>query len=179
MADLAQLLTKNVNGNTFISIDTETEPKLSGGQSNPFLGRIKKVTNKAVVMVFQNKSSNGYENMVHTRLAKEGKNPLSFVLSPRPWGVRVPNTCFVKHKGNYYVEVIFLNPGETHYTLDGVVTPLNPAWGVIKSSDPDQGGLDDKVNIRTFKVANIKRITVNKKSYSHPTFNPLLMTPIV
>lgn len=63
----------NVNGASFVSISTVTTPKLTGGKSNPHQGRVQKVMTSANVMVFQNKNSNGYENMVNRRLIAEGK----------------------------------------------------------------------------------------------------------
>ena len=171
--NLASLLINGVNGSTFISINTSTEPRMNGGKSNPFKGHVRKITEKANVMVFQNKNINAYEAMVQRRLTKEGKNPLSFQLSPRVWGHRIPNTCFVEHNGQYYLEVIFLNNGHTHYELDGVPTPPIKQWNLTDhTNESEQGGLDDKVIIRTFKVENITSITINKTTYSDLYFNP-------
>ena len=76
-------LFSQVSGSSFVGIDTVTVPVLTGGKKNPHAGRVTKVMVGASVMVFQNKNSNGYENMVQRRLAKEGKNPESFVLGHR------------------------------------------------------------------------------------------------
>jgi len=167
MTNLKTLLDENVNGATFIAIDTITEPKLKGGKRNPFQGRVRKVMMGASVMVFQNKKSHGYDNMVKRRLVKEGKNPESFNLSPRAWGVRLSNTPIVEHKGQHYLEVIFLKSGEVHYEVDGVKTePANIDGLNLIKEEGQQGGLNDKVIIRTFKVANIANITINKNTYS-------------
>ena len=103
--ELVNLLNQ-VNGASFISIDTLTNVKLTGGKKNPFQGRVTKRVTGSSVMVFQNKNSNGYENMVKRRLQQEGVNPNTFTLSPRAWGQRVPNTCIVEHNGDLYAEVI-------------------------------------------------------------------------
>jgi len=167
MTNLKTLLNENVNGMTFVSIDTSTEPKLKGGKANPFKGRVRKVMTGANVMVFQNKSVNGYDAMVKRRLEKEGKNPASFKLSPRAWGSRVPNMPIVEHKGQYYLEVIFLNAGEVHYEVDGVKTDPSLITGLdFDKVEGNQGGLNDKVIIRTFKVSNITNITINKNTYT-------------
>ena len=171
MTNLAKLLTDNVNGTTFISIDTVTEPKLKGGKKNPFLGRVRKVMTGANVMIFQNKVLNGYEEMVRRRLTKEGKNPDHFRLSPRSWGVRVKDTPFVKHNDNLYLEVIFLHSGEVHYEVDGKITPADEIDGLdVSKEEGKQGGLNDKVIIRSFKTSNIRKIRVNKETYDIPTF---------
>lgn len=170
--NLAQLLTDHVNGATFISINTSTQPRMNGGKKNPFIGRVDKVTEGAVVMVFQNKTTNAYANMVNRRLEKEGHSPDSFKLSPRVWGTRIPNTPFVEHKGQYYLEVIFLSNGKTHYELDGKSSPMMMEWKVASSGgEGKQGGLEDKVIIRTFKVDNITSITVDKHTYTNLSFD--------
>lgn len=171
MHNLAKLLTENVNGATFITIDTITEPKLTGGKKNPFLGRVQKVNEGSNVMVFQNKQSNGYANMVARRLAAEGKDPQSFILSERKWGVRIPNTPFIEHNGQYYLEVIFLSNGKTTYLVDGVPTHPSHIEGLtLDREEGHQGGLENKVVIRTFKVDNVTKVSVNKNTYTNLYF---------
>lgn len=167
MQNIYDILTNNVNGATFVSINTSTEPKLKGGKKNAHQGRVDKVMEGANVMVFQNKTVNGYEAMVKRRLVKEGKNANSFGLSPRPWGTRIENTPFIEHKGKYYLEVIFLKTGDVTYTLDGVpANPWNDIIGLnLDSLEGDQGGLNDKVIIRTFKIESLTQITINKQTY--------------
>ena len=92
----------------------------------------------------------------------EGKDPADFVLSPRKWGQRIPETPFVEHNGNFYLEVIFLHAGEVHYELDGQPIEAEDIQGLeVNRREAAQGGLNDKVIIRTFKVENIDRITIN------------------
>lgn len=170
MTNLRTLL-ENVNGATFISIDTSTEPKLTGGKKNAYKGRVRKIMTGANVMVFQNKNSSGYDNMVKRRLVKEGKAPESFNLSPRSWGTRLPNTPIVEHKGSYYLEVIFLNKGDVHYEVDGVVTDPATITGLQGyEGEARQGGLNDKVIIRTFKIDSLTSITINKQTYTNLTY---------
>jgi len=166
MSNLRTLL-EAVNGASFISINTSTEPKLKGGKKNAYLGRVRKVMTGANVMVFQNKNSNGYDNMVKRRLVAEGKDPASFSLSPRAWGTRLPNTPIVENKGQYYLEVIFLNSGEVHYEVDGIVTDPATITGLdVDHTEAAQGGLNDKVIIRTFKIDSLTSITINKETYT-------------
>lgn len=163
---LERLITENVNGATFISLDTETAVPLTGGKSNPMQGRVTKRTLGSNVMIFTNKTTNSYDNMVKRRLQDEGKDPASFELSPRKWGTRRPNTPFVDHNESVYLEVIFLRAGTTQYLLDG--KPINKEDIVGLKAKPDeaeQGGLDNKVIIRTYSVESIKAITINREKY--------------
>lgn len=151
-----------VNGATFAGLDTVTQVKLKGGKKNPFQGRVTKFTKNSSVMLFTNKSSNAYENMVKRRLETEGKDPSSFELKARAWGSRIPNTPFVEHKDNKYLECIFLKGGKSVYLVDGVETPKEQIEGLEEKSSKDdsQGGLDNKVIIRTYSIDSIKELRV-------------------
>lgn len=169
-AALIELL-KGVNGASFISIDTCTTPTINktlGGRGaaaipNPHYGRIRKVMENVVVMVFQNKNTNGYEAMVERRLAAEGKDPASFTLGPRSWGTRLENLPIVEHNGEYYLEVIFLKPGVPQYFLDDhhIDPDLIQGMRVAAKDETQQGGLDNQVIIRSFKFDSITRIKID------------------
>lgn len=155
-----------ISGASFVGIDTLTDVKLTGGKSNPMQGLVQKATVGSSVMVFQNKNSNGYENMVRRRLETEGRDPDSFELKPRVWGVRIEGTPIVEHKGTYYLEVIFLKAGETSYFFSGKPIKKDLIQGLETDKEEGrQGGLDNKVIIRTYKVDSIARITINKEVY--------------
>ena len=163
MANIREIL-KSVNGASFISIDTITPVTLKGGKKNPMQGRVTKSVKGSNVMVFQNKLTNAYENMVNRRLSKEGK-ATSFEVGPRAWGTRIQNTPFVEHNGQLYLEVIFLSAGERQMLVDG-----RPYHGAIEGFTEteqagEQGGLNDKVIIRTYNVANITHITVDHTTH--------------
>lgn len=165
MTQLQNILA-NVNGASFISIDTLTEVKLKGGKSNPFQGRVTKAHVGASVMVFQNKKSNAYENMVNRRLVAEGKDPASFKLGERAWGKRIPETPFIEHNDQTYLEVIFLKAGKTTYLVDGL--PFADQIQGLESNEPDedsQGGLQNKVIVRSYKCSSIKRIRVDHQEF--------------
>ena len=158
-----------VNGASFIAIDTETNVPLKGGKSNPLQNHVTKRVVGSNVMVFTNQKSNGYENMVQRRLQQEGKNPNDFALSARQWGERIQDTPFVSHKGQLYLEVIFLRAGEVTYFVDGVETDPRTIDGLeIRTVDDEaeQGGLDNKVIIRTYKVDSIVGVRVDGQSLS-------------
>lgn len=155
-----------VNGASFIGIDMLTPVKLTGGKANPFQGRVTKQVNGALVMVFQNKHVNGYEAMVKRRLVSEGKDPDGFTVGPRSWGTRIDGMPLVEHHGQFYFEVIFKHPGDKVVLVDGQPTDVSTVTGYPPETDSgDQGGLDDKVIIRTVKLENITRVKADGVEY--------------
>jgi hypothetical protein len=159
----------NVNGGSFVGIDTLTDVPLLGGKGNAQQGRITKRTVGNSVMVFQNKNGSSYNAMVQRRLNMEGKDPASFVLQPRTWGERIPETPFISHfkDGNtsFYLEVIFLRPGTTTYMLDGKPIAKADIVGLKPDTAGEQGGLDNKVIIRSFKLTSIEKVRIDGMEY--------------
>jgi hypothetical protein len=156
-----------VSGAEFISIDTETIPTLLGGKKNIMQGHIRKVTVGSSVMVFSLKNGgSAYENMVKRRLAKEGKDPATFVVGPRKWGKRVEGTPFVEHNGEMYLEVIFLRPGSTEYKYGVRPIDKDAIEGLNERGEVGQADLDNKVIIRTLKLDSIRRLVIDKQEYT-------------
>lgn len=167
MTNIKPILDENLNGTSFVSLTTITIPKLRGGKKNPFRGRVKKIAKSTSAMIFQNKQKNGYKAMVTRRLGKEMKDANDFKLKPRTWGERIPNAPIVHHKGNYFLEVVFLKPSNVHYEVDGVKTNPEDIEGLeINHSEGTQGGLEDKVVIRTFKLDNIIKFKIGGNTYT-------------
>lgn len=161
-----QNILANVSGASFIGLDTLTEVKLTGGKSNPFQGRVTKRSTGHRVIVFQNKNSNAYENMVERRLVAEGKDPASFELQPRKWGTRIPETPFIEHNGQLYLEVIFLGAGNSEILVDGKPYKGDiPGFPQERDNADSQGGLDNKVIIRTYKCDSVKVVRVDKQEF--------------
>lgn len=157
--ETAQRAFASLEGGTFVGMDTRTPVKLTGGKQNPQQGRVVKVQRGAQVMSFSNRHGSAYEGMVRRRLAEEGKDPDSFELGPRAWGERMEGTPFVLHKGEHYLEVIFLRAGAVEYQLDGVTVPEHSIQGLPRKRDnTGQGGLENQVVIRTFKLENITEL---------------------
>lgn len=176
MQNIATVLA-NVNGNSFVGLDTEVIVPLTGGRANNMQGRVTKRTTGSQVMVFQNKNTNGYEAMVQRRLVKEGKNPASFQLSPRKWGTRIPNTPIVEHtpakevNPKHYLEVIFLKAGTSEYFLDGQPIAKDQINGLKADPEPTgQGGLEDQVIIRTYDVASLTKVRIDGAEFVGPFF---------
>lgn len=161
----------NVSGNSFVGMDMVTTVKLKGGKGNPQQGRVQKRVTGAVMQVFQNKGVNGYEEMVKRRLIAEGKSADDFKLGERAWGERLSNTPIIKHEKDgdtkYYLEGIFQNSGQVEYLLDGKPVSIDEIEGMDapKASTQSQGGLNDKVVIRTIDATNIAELRINGASY--------------
>lgn len=170
----------NFKGSQIIGIDTLTTVELSGGKTNPMQGKVKKLVEGSQVMIFKN--GKGYFNMVTRRLKKqmqelrlvttlqlfdaiEGKQ---WEPKPRQWGQRVANSPFVSHKENTYLECIFLRPGSVKYFLDGIEIPKDQIIGLKDKVEGDQGGLIDKVIIRTYGLDSIIRVRKSKKEILGP-----------
>jgi len=161
---------QNVSGASFVGIDTLTEVKLTGGKKNPQQGRITKRMVGAQVMVFQNKTINGYAAMIARRLAAEGKDAASFELGERAWGTRVPNMPIIEHFKDgataYYLEVIFLKAGAVSYFQDGAPIAKSDIVGMADKEEGEQGGLENKVIIRSFKADSITEVRVDGKTFN-------------
>lgn len=165
MNTIQNILQSKVLGATFISIDTETKVTLKGGKTNPHQNRITKRTLGSNVMLFANKNVNGYEAMVMRRLEKEGKDPASFELSPRKWGTRLVGEPFVTHNDKLYLEVIFMKAGTSSYFCDRQPIDKSEIVGLEDKQEAEQGGLDNKVIIRTYACDSILALTVNGERF--------------
>lgn len=165
--DIVDMALQNLKGGTFVGMDTETTPVLKGGKKNPMQGRVRKIMKGATVMVFSNAETNAYEAMVQRRLQQEGKSTEDFKLSPRAWGQRLQGTAYVEHKGKWYLEAIFLHSGRVQYTLDGESIDKAAIEGLedAEVNPQAQGGLDNKVVLRTFALDSLRALRVNGREW--------------
>ena len=161
----AKSVISKVRGSAFAGIDTLTEVKLTGGKKNPMQGRVTKETVGSNVIVFNDISSNAYEQMVKRRMEKEGLDPENFEVKERKWGRRVGSSPFIEHKGNYYLETIFISSGKTSYFLDGEPIRESEIEGLKKPtpSPESQGGIKNKVIIRTYNLESIQQLRILKQ----------------
>lgn len=98
-----------------------------------------------------------------------------FTLSPRKWGNRVPGTPFIEHtkakavSPEYYLEVIFLNAGESTYYLDGNPIDEDKIIGLEKPEKKVaanvQGGLVDQVVVRSFSIDSLIGVRIDQTDY--------------
>jgi len=164
--DLMVALAK-VNGCGFAGIDAKTKVDLTGGKKNPMQGRVTKFVTGANVMLFSNKTGSGYENKVKRELEKEGLNPDDFQLGKLPWGERIPETPLIMHKGELYVQVIYRQkPTGVQYFLDDEPIAKEDIIGLPEKEKKEgyQGGLVNKVIVRTYMLENIKKLKMGKNS---------------
>ena len=168
----------DVKGTKFASIDTETPVTLLGGKKNPLQGRVTKRTLGSTI-ILTNTPENVYSNMVKKRLIEEGKDHTTFELKPRKWGKRVDNTCFIEHTDKsgiekIYLETIFVKGGKSNYYVDGQETDPSTIEGLKleekETSDNtekavQQGGLENKVIIRTYDVNSIISVRVDGEAF--------------
>jgi len=170
------------SGCQIIGLDTRVNVPLRGGKSNPLQGKVTKVSTGNLVMVF--KSSAGYRNMVNRRLKKQWEEHMltedlfqaidressgsgGFTPGPRQWGQRIPDTPFVEHKGKQYLECIFLRPGQSRYFIDGVEVDFSEIQPMLPTkTEGEQGGLRDKVIIRTFAMESIIKVRKKKTEFA-------------
>ena len=154
---------EGVKGAAFVGLDTESPVKLKGGKKNPFQGRVTKVVEGSNVTIAFGEESL-YENSVRRKIEKEGKDQADFELKPRAWGTRIAGTPYIEHNDKHYLECIFNHAGKTKYLVDGVETAADEIEGldiekkVSDKEDTSQGGVEEKVIIRTYSIDSITTI---------------------
>lgn len=144
-------LLSEIHGCTFASLDAETKP--SPG--------FRKTVEGENVLLFTNKNSSGYENMVRRRLKAAGLDPDSFRLGPLPWGTRLPDTPIIEHKREYYIQTICVRPGKVRAFIGlREVDPADLPW--LKGHENSGQGLPkgDQVVVKTYALRSIKTLTL-------------------
>lgn len=142
-------LLEKINGCTFANLDTHTEP--SPG--------VRKITTGTRVILFTNKKTSGYENMVKRRLMEAGKDPANFRAGDLPWGQQVPNSPLVEHKDKVYLKCILLTEGQSKYFIGNRQVS---GEGLMLRGRPKQPGLppDDAVKVSCYDLNSIDKITL-------------------
>ena len=151
--ELSQIehLIARIDGCTFASLDATTKP--SPG--------VRKVVVNEQVILFTNKRSSGYENMVKRRLEQAGLDPDTFTVGPLPWGERIPNTPLINCAGNLYLQCIIRKPGDASYFIGTRQLSPEAAEAFIRKDrgSPNQGLPRDKeVVCRCYALATIDAI---------------------
>lgn len=95
-------------------------------------------------------------------------DPNDFVVGERKWGTYIEGTPLIEHKGEIYLNVIYLKAGESVYREGGKVIEEDEVLGLNKSKPTadSQGGVNKKVTFRTFKLDSIIELRLNKEKYS-------------
>lgn len=143
-------------GTQFVTIVAKTQPKLS---KNP-LGPIFKVSRVNICVNWN------YRNSVNLQRMREG-NEDTFVPKPRPWGTRLPNSPFVEHKGELYLEAKVEKSLDYRYeNANGDIIEnsiVNPYLPQRKQSSTQQ--TEKEIIIRDYIVENIIGITMQGETY--------------
>jgi hypothetical protein len=162
-----QKVLQNLGSCTFASIVAEVEPKLKSPKTNGLVNpdgssRIVK-RSKVTLAVGDNLS---YKSVVNRRLEKVGEDKVDEV-QPRKWGERVPNTPFVIHKGQLYLESLVINVSDTRYFLDGKEVPKSDVQHFLaEKTSSDTYGLGDNQPVwRDYKLSSIREVKTNNEVY--------------
>lgn len=150
--ELLELLS-NVNGTTFVSLETRVNPRLKSG--NPFVN-LEKVSKVCGAIGFN------YQNSVNNqRLREDLKN--DFKSEPRKWGQRVSGTPLVRHNNKLYLEIKVQSSESDFFDKNQRINidKIKP-WEYTSTS---RQGLEKDVILRDYSIDNISRITINKKEY--------------
>jgi hypothetical protein len=153
--DLIKLL-KEVRGNTFISVECETEPKLLGGRSCPYKG-IRKISKVAGAIGFN------YTNSVNNQREREDLDK-DFEAEPRAWGTRLKGTPLVEHKGKTYIEVKVQSTESPLYVLNGKFIPNEDIKPYIPETKSRQG-VDKEIIVRDYDISNIRSIKIKGQQF--------------
>lgn len=168
---LAQTIFENVRGTRFVGIDALTEVALTGGKKNPMKGRVTKRTTGATVMVFAQAERAAYSDQVKRRMEKEGLDPTSWDSKPLSYGHWMDDSVFIEHtkKGDtvptHYLRVHFVHAGTSEYLLDGKPIKKSDIEGLPVRKEGAQGGQDDKVIPRNYKLDSLTAIRIDGSEF--------------
>ncbi len=169
---VAKKLFDNVRGTCFVGLDTETVVSRLKRDEAVQPGIITKVTTGSTVMVFAQDDPTAYSVQVKRRMEAEGMNPDNWTVGPLAYGAHVPNSPFIVHtkKGEtvptFYLRVHFVRAGTSEYFLNG--NPIAKS-AIVDTSAPKkegvQGGQDDKVVPRNYKLESMTAIRIDGADY--------------
>ena len=170
MHDLAQKILKALVANDcscLVNFTAMTEVALTGGKANEHQGRvIKTVEFDAHLMC--GAGAIDYAKVVRNRLVAEGKDPADYIPLPRRWGKRISGTPFLELGDETYLEVFFVSaPRNILYFLDGWRVEKAEIVGLPSSRKPSessQGGLREKVVVRTYKLSSLIKVVIGGKT---------------
>lgn len=169
---------ENVQNGQFAGLDIKTIPTIrkttdmidEKGKKvripNIFHGNVEKVVSGARVFL-----GASYEKMVERRMKELGIPTENFEVGSLPWGSYVSDGFpVIEHNGKFYLRVIFENSGTTEYFFEGRKTNADEIVGLSlpKPSDDSQGGINNKVIIRTIDFNSIVKIRCAGQEFKGP-----------
>jgi hypothetical protein len=149
----------NYNGHSFVGLTTLTDARAKK-TGNPF-GKILKKTRLLANIGFH------YANSLDNQAKREGKE-IDFDIKPRRWGVRLPNTPLVEHKGKHYLEYKAENVQSVEYfTEEGEQIEKSQIEEFLPKTrhSSTQDNLDKKIILRDVAIENIISLRISKKVY--------------
>jgi len=163
-----QQLLQNMGGCKFASMTTETVPPLKSPKTNGLVnpdGSSRIVKRSKVTLATGNNLN--YKSVINRRLDKEGKEQIEEV-KPRQWGERIPNTPFVLHKGQLYLETLILGVSDTRYFFDGKEVQKSDIKDYLNEKpNSDTYNLDSFAPIwRDYKLSNIRQVTTDGQTWT-------------
>jgi hypothetical protein len=130
---------------TIATMEVETEVKKG----------VKKVAKVSVVLG----KKLSFARIVNNRRKKEGLDGVD--ISGRVWGQHIPNTPFIWHNGNLYMECLVLKTLSEQYFKDGVEIDKQEVFSGGQA--PDVYGLGKKSpKWRTYKLSNVNSVRSKK-----------------
>tara|TARA_Y100000310_G_scaffold148347_1_gene147588 strand:+ start:2219 stop:2752 length:534 start_codon:yes stop_codon:yes gene_type:complete len=151
----------NFKGYSFAGLQTLTDARAKK-TDNPFKDKIVLKESQLLVNVGFH-----YSNSLVNQAKRENVST-EFDVQPRKWGIRLPNSPLVEHKGNLYLEAKVEKVYSTRFTdIDGNeldkqdVLPFLPK----KRESATQDRLEKKIYLRDFKLASIKKFAFDGKIY--------------
>ena len=159
-SELVEIL-KKVEKGTFSNILTETTVRMNK-KNNPYFGLITKIASQNVLL------GSNYENRVNNNLLKESKDT-DFIAQSSKVGNHVSNcVLFNENTQLFYLQAEYfgeIKPQIEYYYNENLIEKQLFAEFMPQKSVPNQNGLENKVNIFSPKIENIKQITLNKIKY--------------
>jgi hypothetical protein len=160
---MIEMIDMNVKGNTMVSLDSVTTPKMRK-TNNPYLG-VKKYQSKSGCIGFD------YRNSVNNQAEREDKEYRE--VKKRAWGVLSPNRIWVHHtdkKGNFkvYLQLKLQSTANTVYRMpDGSIVDEEKLLPFMQESEPSstQADLDKNIIVNDINIENIVAIRMFGKEW--------------
>ena len=147
-----------VKGATFATLITETDSRCRK-TGNPY-GNVRKVSRVNVTLGFQ------YAAAVNRQRTREGAEA-DFEAAPRQWGVRLPGTMLVEHKGKQYLETkVERSLGHQYFSETGqALTDAQVAPFLPVRSGPGRQDVEKEIMVRDYSLDSIRSLAFKGEQY--------------